>query len=1005
MNSDKIFCPKCNTLLLEVAQCPKCGWKRPTLPPGQDKRLLWETRFVEGVSSGLTWAAGLLFFLDGQGKLHALNTDTREEAWQGAVDFGDWRVHGIVAADEKRVVISPTEETPLPNADKAVVALESKTGRELWRQPLAERTLSDPCIAFDKVFLATSSHKAVALDLTDGSVLWERPIPGIFTAAPAAGEGMVFFGGDKGVLTAFHQEDGSPAWSYAVEVFGSWTESIPYTPVVKDGVVYFTCWNRKTYALDARNGDVIWISEPTKKRPPMTPPLVTDNTVYLAAHDRYVYALDRATGQERWSEQLPRRSEVQPLLVGDTLVVAARDHHVYALDAATGEVQEAPILTTGGKVSKAWAFDGVILYVVDELGKIYAMRLVEPVETREQPQALMAAGQWKEAAVAWALAGEYARSAGIYAEQLGQPFEAAQLYDKAEEPLLAAQQYERAGKTQRALERYRQARAWDKVAELSEELDDLLSAAQAYEHLGKPAKAGECYHALKKYPQAVAQIEQAARQQRDAGNMEAAMRYLKWAVGVYTDNLHQPVKAVMLLKEFGQREAATELLQTIPGWKKESWGKKLFQEMFRSPLDRARHYEKSGDYLLAAHEYIEAGEHFKAADLFARSEEYKLAAENYLAAGFPIKAAKMMERMQNWDEAAELYLQGDRPQEALQAYLRAGDRRHAAQLYARLGQWREAAQQWEGIAAWRQAAEAWEQAQEFERAARAWIQEEETLNAAENYKKAAQQHAQNHPHDDETLARYYELAMKQYEACGKINQAQFFDRQRRRYRKQPLIVVDAIRTSETLWLNEWGKLDVIISNRGWGQANEVRIQVNAQHFELDTSRLEAMGLAADGQARYTLWLKPKDAGAAVPLHLSISYFGRRRTPMPELSYVTDIRVRHADSRTSTPQVINVSGDYIKGDHIQKQVGDRVDIRRGGGGVSLQDGGAAPPAPARPSVPTISCAYCGLKQPATNPRCQNHRCGEPFIQCPNCGLYQPKNEREPEQFCQFCGGRI
>ena len=1005
MSSNPIFCPKCHTLLLEAAQCPKCGWRRPARPPGQDRRLLWEIRFVEGISSGLTYAEGVLVFVDGAGRLHAFDVATREEAWAKPVDLGAWRVHEKVAVAEGKVVFGPTEETPLPEADKAVVALDFRSGAEVWRRPLAERSLSDPLIAHNQVFVATSSNKALALNLDDGRVVWEQSLPGIFTAAPATCENLVFFGSDRGILTALRRADGALAWRYQVEPFGSWPESIPYTPVVADGVLYFTCWNRKTYALDARTGDVIWISEPTKKRPPMTPPLVTADMVYLAAHDRYVYALDRATGQERWRAQLPRRSEVQPLLAGDTLVVAARDHHVYALDAATGEVQEAPLLTTGGKVSKAWAFDGAILYLADDLGKLYALRLVEPAETTATPEALMEAGQWEKAAIAWALAGEYGRAAAIYAEQLGQPFKAAQLYDKAGAPLLAAQQYELAGKTQRALERYRQAQAWDKVALLSEKMGDYLAAAQAYEHLGLLAKAGEYYFKLGNHAQAVALYEQAARKARDRGNEKEAQDYLEWAVVMYTKYLSQPAKAVVLLDEFGQKERAKELLQSIPGWKDEPTLTKLLRKVVTKPQDRARAYERAGAPLLAAKEYVEAGEHAKAADLLARSGEFKLAAEQYLKANMPARAAEMMVRMQNWDEAAELYLKANQLQDALRAYLQAGDIRHAAELLERLGQWARAAEKWEYLGKWERAAQAWERADDFVRAAKAWITEGETIRAAEDFEKAAQRHGLHHPTDTETLAAYYEQAMEQYRLSGVKNKADFCDSRRRYYRRQPLIQVNAIHIHEALKVGEWGKLDVVIANRGWGQAQDIRIRVAAQYFELDTSRLEkAVGLGVGVQTRYTLWLKPRDAGT-VPLHLTISYLDRKGRPMPELTYDADVRVHHADSKTSTHQVIQVQGDYISGEHIHKQVGDRVEIRRGDRGITLEEGSASAGPVPKPSVPTIQCAYCGTEQPATNPRCENSRCGAPFIQCPNCELYQPKDERSPEQFCQFCGARL
>jgi len=1005
-----IFCPRCQTLLLEAQQCPKCGWVRPTRPPGQDDRLQWESKFPEGISSGLTYAEGVLFFVDGQSRLHAIAASDGRDIWESPVDLGKWHVHNQVAVHNGMVIVGPTDASPLPEYDKAVLAIDAASGQERWRRPLHERQISDPLIIDDRVFVAVSSGQAMALRLENGVVLWKATIGGLFMAAPAAQAGLVFFGGDKGMLTALDYNNGAIVWSYHVGPFGSWPESIPYTPAVVNGTLYFTCWNRKAYALDASSGAVKWVSEPTKKRPPMTAPLVTDGALYFAAHDRYVYALDKETGQLLWQTQLPRRSEVLPLYLENTLYVAGRDHHIYALDAGTGKVQEAPILTTGGKVNKIWAFDGTTLYLADDLGKVYAIQLVQLNETEKNPQALMHDGRWEEAAVVWALQGQYIRAAEIYERQLAKPVQTAQLYEKGGDNLRAAAQYEAGGDLKRALELYRNAAEWDKVASLSEQQGDILGAAQAYERIGHMAKAGYCYHQLGKYAQSVSMYEQAAEQAMENGNQEDARQYLDWAVKMYRDQLKQPVKAVMLLDQFEQTDAARELLQTILGWKDEPLAKKLFNKLFLSPLDRAKFYEKKGDFLLAAKEYQKGGEHLKAADIFAGQHEFVLAAKEYVAAKMPVKAAEMMEEMGNWDEAGDLYLQAKRPDQALQAYLKAGDARNAAALFEQLGNFGDAAKQWEILGLWEQAAINWEKVKAFGPAAQAWIKEGDSLLAAENYLHAAEQNQIADSADAEKTAQYYELAMQAYEACGVQNKAELSDKRRRQCRKQPFVTIDAVRENDTLQINEWGKLDVVISNQGWGEARNIHFKVSADRFDLDTTKLAgSKGLVNGYQSRYTLWLKPKEAGWAVPLHLTISYADRKDNLMPELIYDTGITVHRQGSQTRmTPQQFIVQGDYIQADQVQKQVGDRVNIKRTSRNNTLGSASEISVTSSNQdnhdhSTPMITCPRCGIEQPATNPRCANPRCGEPFFQCPRCSLYQPYDEGQ--KFCVHCGAPL
>ena len=735
---------------------------------------------------------------------------------------------------------------------------------------------------------------------------------------------------------------------------------------------------------------------------------MTKTILYFVAHDRYVYALNRGTGALLWQTRLPRRSEVQPLLMDDVLYVAARDHNIYALDATTGQMQEAPILTTGGKITKSWAFDGRNLYFSDDLGKLYAIQLdVTGEEEQNDPVSLMQAGKVQEAAVIWALQGDYIRAAEIYEKEMERPECAAQLYEKGKDLLRAAAQYEAAGNRKQALELYRQAASWGKVASLSEEMGDLLSAAQAYEQMQDYAKAGGHYHTLQKYAQSIAMLEQAAVQERAAGNDAKANQYLDWAVKQYIEYLKQPAKAVILLNRFGRREEAQELLQSIPGWQEKPTLMEEFKNLFRTPQERALAYEKAGEFLRAAHEYAEAEDYVRSADLLARSGEFMLAADAYIKADKPAKAADMMVQMENWDEAAEMYLQAKRLPEAIQAFLKAGDLRHAAELFEQLGQWPQAAEKWEARGLWERAAQAWEKAQDFIKAARAWENEGEAMNAAGNYEKAARQISLTRPEDRETMARYYELAMVQYRSCSVMNKAEYCDKQRRYYRKQPLIIVSAINIGDIPQKDEWGKLDVLIKNGGWGDAREITIAISSQYFQLDTSRLaHTLGLGKGVETRYTLWLKPLESGT-VPLHLTLSYRDRKGRPMPEVTSDTEIRVKSTDSKPSTPQVIHVQGDLIQAERVQKDMGDKVTINRNGGGIALSTSSGSASGVDQSGqqgvIPTIECAYCGTKQPATNPRCENPHCGIPFIQCPSCKLYQPYNERNPDtQFCIHCG---
>ena len=82
------------------------------------------------------------------------------------------------------------------------------------------------------------------------------------------------------------------------------------TPLVIDGVVYFTSAWSKAYAVDARTGDMIWQYDPEvpgEKAADACCDVVNrglaawGDAVYLGTLDGRLIAIDRQTGQEKWS--------------------------------------------------------------------------------------------------------------------------------------------------------------------------------------------------------------------------------------------------------------------------------------------------------------------------------------------------------------------------------------------------------------------------------------------------------------------------------------------------------------------------------------------------------------------------------------------------------------------------------------------------------------------------------------------------------------------------------
>ena len=198
-----------------------------------------------------------------------------------------------------------------------VQALDAKTGDELWHyirrlpdgvQPTFKRNIA---IYGDKVYTATSDLHMVALDMKTGKVVWDEPIgeavQGVrVTGGPLVIKGKVMQGvvsraPGGGYLQAFDAETGKPAWRF-------WSIARPDEPGGNS-------WN--DLPLEKRNGGSIWTASsydpelnliffgpaPTYDTGPLAKPVNKKGITNDALFTNATIAVNPDTGQRVWHYQ------------------------------------------------------------------------------------------------------------------------------------------------------------------------------------------------------------------------------------------------------------------------------------------------------------------------------------------------------------------------------------------------------------------------------------------------------------------------------------------------------------------------------------------------------------------------------------------------------------------------------------------------------------------------------------------------------------------------------
>ncbi len=213
--------------------------------------------------------------------------------WQQGKD--KWHVDAPVAVAGDFVLAASAYLDKEKLGDRALFALDVKTGAIKWQAPLTLNPWGGPTVSGDTVIVTGSSvgfylnelkgakGDVVALDLATGKPKWRKEVPGggVVACAAVVGDQVVVTATD-GKVRAFALADGERRWIYDARA--------PFfaAPAVSGGVVYLGDLKGVLHALDLQDGTVKWkldlANDPTIKAPGMIygGPVVQGGRVFVA---------------------------------------------------------------------------------------------------------------------------------------------------------------------------------------------------------------------------------------------------------------------------------------------------------------------------------------------------------------------------------------------------------------------------------------------------------------------------------------------------------------------------------------------------------------------------------------------------------------------------------------------------------------------------------------------------------------------------------------------------
>ncbi len=155
-----------------------------------------------------------------------------------------------------------------------------------------------------------------------------------------------------------------PLWVRALHGY------VEYPPSYCQGDLYVNTFKGRTYAIDATNGKVLWISQGQGPKP--STPAIAGDRVIVSSTSGTVTALARSNGAKLWQLDLPgAKVESSPVVIGNTAYFGATDGRLFAVNTANGHVKWA--YNTGGRINSSPSILGNKIFITTYAGSILSL--------------------------------------------------------------------------------------------------------------------------------------------------------------------------------------------------------------------------------------------------------------------------------------------------------------------------------------------------------------------------------------------------------------------------------------------------------------------------------------------------------------------------------------------------------------------------------------------------------------------------------------------------------
>ena len=331
-------------------------------------------------------AQGLVVAMDAEARLTAVSASSGATAW--SVDLtpaGEkpGKVFGGALAISGSVLYATTGYGDL-------VALDLKTGGEIWRQRLDSVGAAGLSVYDGLAYVVAGNGRAWAVDTSNGRVKWQISGPESITSrvgatSPAVSDKFAILPFASGDLYGVFRKGGVRYWTSSLAgqrkgVVYANVSDITSDPVVIGGKFYVGNQAGRYAAFNLETGTRIW----TADEGAYSPASIVGGSVFIVTDRNELVRLSASSGERIWGVQLPyfttekerKRKTVfahyGPVAAGGKLWVASDDGMLRGFDPVSGALAASVALPEGAASDPIVV--GGVMYLLLENGSLAALR-------------------------------------------------------------------------------------------------------------------------------------------------------------------------------------------------------------------------------------------------------------------------------------------------------------------------------------------------------------------------------------------------------------------------------------------------------------------------------------------------------------------------------------------------------------------------------------------------------------------------------------------------------